>query len=122
LKTNAEVGIKSHKSFLSVFLISKYVKNKTPTYTGNSRKYILTTSKELKYKFGNDTKFEKPKMWLLRLGVNSSCTREISVVIKSYTIVIGRNSMLYGTLILCAQMKKIQCKAKKATHEKIIFF
>ena len=35
LKTNAEVGIKIHTSFLSVFLISKYVKNKTPAYIGN---------------------------------------------------------------------------------------
>ena len=35
LKTNAETGIKTHESFLSVFLISKYVKNKTPAYMGN---------------------------------------------------------------------------------------
>ena len=82
---------------------------------------MLTTSKELKYKFGKDIKYEEAKRCPEK-GVNSASTREISVVIKSYTISMGRNSMLYGTLILCAQVKKIQCKAKKVTQKKIILF
>jgi hypothetical protein len=35
LKINAEIGIRSHKSLSCVFLTSKYVKNKTPAYTGH---------------------------------------------------------------------------------------
>jgi hypothetical protein len=81
----------------------------------------LTTSKELKYKFGSITKYGKANTCWLK-GVNNSWIKEISDVIKSYTIVIGRNSIEYGTLILCAQMKKIQCMAKKHIHKKIIFF
>tara|TARA_B100001765_G_C19300914_1_gene248689 strand:- start:55 stop:234 length:180 start_codon:yes stop_codon:yes gene_type:complete len=59
---------------------------------------MLTTSKELKYKFGKDTKYEKVNKCPVN-GVKISSTREISDVIKSYTIFIGRNSILYGTLI-----------------------
>tara|TARA_B100000315_G_scaffold244567_1_gene269285 strand:+ start:82 stop:285 length:204 start_codon:yes stop_codon:yes gene_type:complete len=67
----------------------------------------LTTSKELKYKFGIITKYGKTsKCWLK--GVNNSCIKEISDVIKLYSKFIGRNSIEYGTLILCAQIKKIQ--------------
>jgi len=81
----------------------------------------LTTSKELKYKFGSITKYGKTsKCWLK--GVNNSWTKEISDVIKLYRIFIGSNSIEYGTLILCAQIKKIQCRAKKDIHKITIFF